>query len=133
MSFFSRFFSRKNKPNNISQTLEDVYSKIYNKEEKLSLNDLNILLKDKFNQKPLKSGSFNFNILNIKGCIFEIQDLNVITDKDNNIIDILVSCKDIVYDTNFRIIVPLSEFRLFLKEFYFKPPEQNKESEKERN
>lgn len=108
MSFFKNLFSfKKNEP-----TI---------KEDKISFSEINNLLKNKFNQKPLESSCFNFNISNIKACVFEIEKVEIIKVNDN-ISEVFLVMNEITYGINFKIIAPLSEFRLLFKDFKFNPP-----------
>lgn len=95
--------------------------------DKISHQEVNLLLSFYFNKKEIKPGVYVFNKDIVNGMVFEIASVNTVLDDNNDVENIFITLKEIVYNIEFIATISGKEFYEVFRDFEFKQPPTKKE------
>lgn len=92
------------------------------KDEGVSAEELNIILKHAFKKKEYKTNHFKVNKDTIDSCVFTISNVNIIFDENKkNIVDMAITFKEILNNVDVSITVSVFDIEEFMQGFTIKP------------
>lgn len=89
---------------------------------KITHEEVNTLLTFYFNKKEINPGIYTFNKNIVNGMVFEITGVNTVLNNDNDVENIYIALRDIVYNIEFITTISAKEFYEVFKDFNQRQP-----------
>jgi len=77
---------------------------------KLSLEEVNLIQSYLFNKEPINPGFYKFNKVIDDSVVFEIVNLGIIFDENNDVKDFVIVLKDLTHNFNMTVNISSKEF-----------------------
>lgn len=78
--------------------------------DKLSLEEVNLIQSYLFNKEPINPGFYKFNKVIDDSVVFEIVNLGIIFDENNDVKDFVIVLKDLTHNFNMTVNISSKEF-----------------------